>query len=202
MGFDNQLMELEYPCALDPAKGRPWAVPISSGTNDFVLVCTLHECITLSLLSFSLVQSMQPTNSAPKLRDNVMVTCDCGYVITILYSRLAMRLWSVAIIIHIHLYLILLESTFETIYHNSHLYAYKAKCWCSCPYKSTVHSSTGNGNWMESRSVTLQEPLGEKGGVRICCIFYRVTKEEHLTSCQQVELLGNWETDRHKFEEI
>jgi len=51
-----------------------------------------------------------------------------------LYSQLATRVRSLAIILPIHLYLLSLESTFATIYHNYHTYAYKAERWRTCPY--------------------------------------------------------------------
>jgi len=57
-------------------------------------------------LSFSLVQFMQPRWSAPKERDNVMAARDCSRVMAILYSRLATRLRSLAIILPIHLFII------------------------------------------------------------------------------------------------
>jgi len=49
---------------------------------------------------------MQPRRSAPKERDNVTATCDCGQVMAILYRRLATRLTSLAILLPIHLYTI------------------------------------------------------------------------------------------------
>jgi hypothetical protein len=49
---------------------------------------------------------MQPRRSAPKEGDNVTATCDCGRVTAILYSRLATRLRSLAIILPIHLFTI------------------------------------------------------------------------------------------------
>ena len=90
----------------------------------------------LPFLSFSLVRFMQPRRSAPKDGDNVMATRDCGRVTAILYSQLATRLRSLAIILPIHLYLLSLESMFATVYHNYHTYAYKAERWRTCPYKN------------------------------------------------------------------
>jgi hypothetical protein len=49
---------------------------------------------------------MQPRRSTPTEGDNVMATRDCGRVRPILYSRLATRLGSIAIIIPIHLFTI------------------------------------------------------------------------------------------------
>jgi len=60
----------------------------------------------LSFLSFSLIQFMQPRRSAPKKGDNVMMTRDCGRVMAMLYSQLATRLRSLAIILPIHLFTI------------------------------------------------------------------------------------------------
>jgi len=77
---------------------------------------------------------MQPRRSAPKDGDNVTATRDCGRVTAILYSRLATRLRSLAIILPINLYLLSLESTFATVYHNYHTYAYKAERWRTRPY--------------------------------------------------------------------
>jgi len=81
---------------------------------------------------------MQPRRSAPKEGDNVTATRGCGRVTAILYSRLATRLRSLAIILPIHLYLLSLESTFATVYHNYHTYAYKAERWRMCPYSVLV----------------------------------------------------------------
>ena len=106
MGIYHLLMEAEHSRSPDPPKGRHWAVPIRSGTYDFLRVRTQHECIMLSFLSFSLVRFMQPRRSAPKEGDNVTATCDCGRVTAILYSRLATRLGSLAIILPIHLFTI------------------------------------------------------------------------------------------------
>jgi hypothetical protein len=64
----------------------------------------------------------------------VTATRDCGRVTAILYSRLATRLRSLAIILPIHLYLLSLESTCATVYHNYHTYAYKAERWRTCRY--------------------------------------------------------------------
>ena len=79
---------------------------------------------------------MQPRRSALKEGDNVTATRDCGRVTAILYSRLATRLRSLAIILPIHLNLLSLESTFATVYHNYHTYAYNAERWRTCPYIS------------------------------------------------------------------
>jgi len=49
---------------------------------------------------------MQPGRSAPKERDNVTATRDCSRVTAILYSWLATRLRSLAIILPIHLFTI------------------------------------------------------------------------------------------------
>jgi hypothetical protein len=49
---------------------------------------------------------MQPRRSAPKEMDNVTATCHSGRVTAILYSLLATRLRSLAIILHIHLFTI------------------------------------------------------------------------------------------------
>jgi len=137
-GFYHQSMDVEFPRVPDPPKGRHRAVPIGSGTYDFVSVHTQHELYNtyFPFLSFSLVRFMQPRRSAPKEGDNVMATRDCGRGTASLYSRLTMRLRSLAIILPIHLYLLSLESTFATVYHNYHMYAYKAERWHTCPYKS------------------------------------------------------------------
>ena len=58
----------------------------------------------LSLLSFSLVWFREPRRSAPKERDNVTATPDCGRVTAIPYSQLATRLGSLAIFLLIHLF--------------------------------------------------------------------------------------------------
>ena len=70
----------------------------------------------------------------PESHNIVTATRDCGRVTAILYSRLATRLRSLAIILPIHLYLLSLESTFASVYHNYHTYAYKAQRWRTCPY--------------------------------------------------------------------
>jgi len=64
-------------------------------------------------------------------------------VTAILYSRLATGLRSLAIILPIHLYLLSLESTFATAYHNCHTYAYKAERWRTCPYTIIAFSVNG-----------------------------------------------------------
>jgi len=64
-------------------------------------------------------------------------------VTDILYSQLAMRLRSLVIILPIHLYLLSLESTFATVYHNYHTYAYKAERWRTCPYTIIAFSVNG-----------------------------------------------------------
>jgi len=66
-----------------------------------------------------------------------------GQVTAILYSRLATRLRSLAIILPIHLYLLSLESTFATVYHNYHTYAYKAERWRTCPDTMIAFSVNG-----------------------------------------------------------
>ena len=107
-GFYHLLMEVEFPRTPDPPKGHHSAVPIGSGTYDCVRVRTRQECIMLSFpfLSFSLVRFVQPRRCAPKERDNVTATRDCGRVTAILYSRLATRLRSLAIVLPIHLFTI------------------------------------------------------------------------------------------------
>ena len=60
-----------------------------------------------------------------------------------LYSQLATRLGSLAIILPIHLYLLLLESMFATVYHNYHTYAYMAERWRTCPYTIIAFSVNG-----------------------------------------------------------
>jgi len=77
---------------------------------------------------------MQPRRSAPNERDNVMAARDPGPGNGHLYSQLATRLRSLATILPIHLYLLSLESTFATVYHNYHTFAYKAERWRTCPY--------------------------------------------------------------------
>jgi len=89
---------------------------------------------------------MQPRRSAPEQGDDVTAAGDCGRLTAIVYSRLATRLRSPAIISHIHLYLLSLESTFATIYHNYHTYAYKAKRWRMCPYNLVLPSATTLSN--------------------------------------------------------
>ena len=59
----------------------------------------------------------------------VTATRDCGGGTAIRDSRLATRLRSRVIFLPTHLYLQSLESTFPTIYHNYHTYAYKAERW-------------------------------------------------------------------------
>jgi len=49
---DHSQVEVEFPCAQDSPKGRHWAVPIGTGTYDFVQFRTQHECIILCSLSF------------------------------------------------------------------------------------------------------------------------------------------------------
>jgi len=106
MGFYYLPMEVEFPHAPDPLKSCQWAVPIGSGTYDFVWTHTQHECIMLCVLSFSLVRFMQPRKSSPNEADNVTVTRDCAHVTAILYSRLATRVRSLAMIIPIQLFTI------------------------------------------------------------------------------------------------
>jgi len=57
-------------------------------------------------LCFSLVWFMEPRRSAPKEGDNVTATRACGRVTAILYSRIATRLRSLAIIVPINLFTI------------------------------------------------------------------------------------------------
>ena len=64
-------------------------------------------------------------------------------VTAILYSQLATRPRSLAIILPIHLYLLSLESTFATVFHNYHTYDYKAERWRTCPY--TIIALSVNG---------------------------------------------------------
>ena len=45
-----------------------------------------------------------------------------------------MKLGSLPIILPMHLYSLSLESTFATVYHNYHTYAYKAERWYTSPY--------------------------------------------------------------------
>jgi len=42
-----------------------------------------------------------------------------------------------------YLYLLSLESTFATVYHNYHTYAYKAERWRMCPYTILAFSVNG-----------------------------------------------------------
>jgi hypothetical protein len=101
-------MDVEFRRAPDPPKGRHWAVPMSSGTYDFVRVRTQHELYNtfFPFLSFSLVEWMQPRRSVPKEGDNVTATRDCGRVTAILYCRLATKFRSQAKILPIHLFTI------------------------------------------------------------------------------------------------
>jgi len=62
--------------------------------------------LSFPFLSFSLVRVLQPRRSAPQERDNVTAARDCGRVTAIIYSRLATRLRSLAIILYIHLFTI------------------------------------------------------------------------------------------------
>jgi len=64
-------------------------------------------------------------------------------VTAILYSGLATRLRLLAIFLPIHLYILSLESTFATVYHNYHTYAYQAERWCTCPYTIIAFSVNG-----------------------------------------------------------
>jgi len=106
MGFYHLLMDVEFPHAPEPLNGCHWAVPIGSGTYNFVRVHTQHEYILPTLLSFCLVQFMQPRRSVPKVGDNVTPTGDCGWRTTILYSRLTQRHLSLAMSLSIHLFTI------------------------------------------------------------------------------------------------
>jgi len=103
---DHRQVEVEFPRSPDPLNGRHWASPTGNMTYDFVWVRPQRECIMLSILSFSLVRFMHPRRSAPKERDHIMATRNCGRVMAILYGRLATRLRSVAIILPIHPYTI------------------------------------------------------------------------------------------------
>jgi len=71
------------------------------------------------------------------------VTRDCCRVTANEYSRVPMRLRSLVIILPIHPYLISLDCTFATVYHNYHSYSYQAECWHMCPY--TIIASSVNG---------------------------------------------------------
>jgi hypothetical protein len=51
-GFYHQSMDVEFPHAPDPPKGRHQPGPIGSGTDDFVRVCTRQECTMLPSLPF------------------------------------------------------------------------------------------------------------------------------------------------------
>jgi hypothetical protein len=69
-----------------------------------VPVCTPHEFIVLSFLSFALVQYMPPRRSQPKEEDDIMAAGDCGRVTAILYSRFTTRLRSLGIILPVELF--------------------------------------------------------------------------------------------------
>jgi len=134
MGFGHLLMKVEFPHAPDLWKGRHCAVPISSRTYDLVQVRMQHECVMLSFLSFSLVQFMQHRRSAPKEGDNVTATRDCGQVMAILYSRLATRLRSRAIILHTPIYYHL-SPRLQPYTSNYHTYDCKTEQWSMYPYR-------------------------------------------------------------------
>jgi len=85
-------------------------------------------------LPFLLYRLLQPSRSAPEERDNEMVTRDPGWVTAILYSRLAMSLRSLAIILPIRLHLLSLTPTFGTLFYNYHMYTYEAERRHVCPY--------------------------------------------------------------------
>jgi len=114
----------------------PWATPCMGFAIMFMMPAphSLSSAWRVSYFcSLSCIHVITPCHSA-SLRAAVTATHDCGQVTAILYSQLATRLRSLAIILPIHLYLLLLESTFATIYHNYHTYAYKAELRRKCPY--------------------------------------------------------------------
>jgi len=64
MGFYHLPMEVEFPRAPDPPKGRHWAVPIGCGTYAFVWLRTSNGCLitpfhSLSFLSLVLASAAQ-----------------------------------------------------------------------------------------------------------------------------------------------
>jgi len=103
LGFYHISLEVELPRTPDYPEGRHRVKPISRGNYDFVRVCTQHECIMLSSLSFSVVWYVHPRRSATKEEDNVTATSDCGRVMVILDTPLATRIRSLVIILPIHL---------------------------------------------------------------------------------------------------
>jgi len=111
---DISQWEVEFPPALNPPKGYR-TVPIGSGTFEFVRVRTRHDMFN-AFLFISLVRFMQPRRFAPTERDNVTAARDQGRVTAILYSRQAMSLRSLAIILPIPLHLLSLASTFATVF--------------------------------------------------------------------------------------
>jgi len=92
---------VEFPRAPDPPNGYH-TVLIGCGTYGFVRLRTLNSCLIVSFPFLLLYGFMQPRGSAPKEGDNVMarlyVTCP-GPGNTLLYSRLATSLRSLAIIL-------------------------------------------------------------------------------------------------------
>jgi hypothetical protein len=93
-------VEVEFPCAPDPPNGYH-SVLICCGTSGFVHLRTLNGCLIVSFLL--LYGCMQPRGSAPKEGDNVTarlyVTCPGPGKTRLIYSRLAMSLRSLAIIL-------------------------------------------------------------------------------------------------------
>jgi len=98
---ETSQVEVEFPCAPVPPNSYQ-TVLISCGTYGFIRLRTLNGCSIVSFLFLLLYGFMQPRGSAPKEGDNVTarlyVTCP-GPGNTRLYSRLAMSLRSLAIIL-------------------------------------------------------------------------------------------------------
>jgi hypothetical protein len=96
-------VEVEFPRAPYPPNGYH-TVLSRCGTYGFVHLRTLNGCLVLTFLL--LYGFMQPRGSAPKEGDNVMarlhVTCPGPGNTSFIYSRLAMSLRSLAIILPLY----------------------------------------------------------------------------------------------------
>ena len=96
---ETSQVDVEFPRAPDPPNGSHMVL-IGSGTYDFLHLCTLNGCLVVSFLL--LYGFMQPRGSAHKEGDNVTarlhITCPGPGITSIIYSRLATSLRSLAII--------------------------------------------------------------------------------------------------------
>jgi len=99
---ETSQVEVEFPRSPDPPNGYHMVL-IGCGTYGFLHLGTLNGCLIVSFPFLLLYGFMQPSGSAPKEGDNVTarlhVTCPGPGNTSFIYSRLAMSLRSLAIIL-------------------------------------------------------------------------------------------------------